>query len=87
MKLYSNSFGNFYSQTALVIADLANVQVSLEILNKEQQNDKDFKSKNINGKFPLLELESGEVIFESTAIANHFARAAPASGLLGNSAF
>jgi len=87
MKLYSNSISNFFVTSALVVADLANVQVSLEVLSKEQQNDKDFKAKNINGKFPLLELESGETIFESSAIANHFARAAPASGLLGQSVF
>lgn len=87
MKLYSNNIGNFFAQTALVVADLANQQVNVEVLNKEQQNDKDFKAKNVNGKFPLLELESGELIFESSAIANHFARAAPASGLLGQSAF
>lgn len=87
MKLYSNNIGNFFAQTALVVADLANQQVNVEVLSKEQQNDKDFKAKNVNGKFPLLELESGELIFESSAIANHFARAAPASGLLGQSAF
>ena len=87
MKLYSNGVGNFFAQTALVVADLANVQVSLEVLSKEQQADKEFKAKNINGKFPLLELESGELIFESSAIANHFARAASASGLLGQSPF
>ena len=36
MKLYSNSIGNFFAQTAMVVADLANVQVSLEVLSKEQ---------------------------------------------------
>jgi glutathione S-transferase len=87
MKLYSNNVGNFFAQTALIVADLANAQVSVEVLSKEQQADKDFKAKNINGKFPLLELESGELIFESSAIANHFARSAPASGLMGQSAF
>lgn len=87
MKLYSNNPGNFFAQTALVAADLANVHVTQVVLNKEQQNEKEFKAKNVNGKFPLLELESGELIFESAAIANHFARAAPASGLLGQSAF
>jgi len=87
MKLYSNNVGNFFAQTALVVADLANVNVTVEVLSKEQQNDKDFKAKNINGKFPLLELESGERIFESSAIAMHFARAAPASGLMGQSPF
>ena len=87
MKLYSNNVGNIFVQSALVAADFANVQVSLEVLSAEQQADKDFKAKNINGKFPLLELESGEQIFESAAIAMHFARAAPASGLMGQSPF
>jgi glutathione S-transferase/translation elongation factor EF-1beta len=87
MKLYSNNVGNFFAQTALVAADLANAQVSVEVLSKEQQNDKEFKAKNVNGKFPLLELESGELIFESAAIANHFARSAPASGLMGQTPF
>jgi glutathione S-transferase/translation elongation factor EF-1beta len=87
MKLYSNGVGNVYAQSALVAADLANVQVELVVLNKEQQADKDFKAKNVNGKFPLLELESGELIFESSAIACHFARAATDSGLFGQSVF
>jgi len=87
MKLYSNGVGNVFAQSALVAADLANVQVELVVLNKEQQADKDFKAKNVNGKFPLLELESGELIFESSAIASHFARSAPASGLFGQSVF
>lgn len=87
MQLYSNNVGNFYAQCALVVADLANVHVTLNVLTKEQQNEKEFKAKNVNGKFPLLELESGEHIWESSAISMHFARAAPASGLMGQSPF
>jgi len=49
--------------------------------------DKAFAAKNVAGKFPVLELPSGEMVFESGTISKHFARCAPASGLLGQSVF
>lgn len=36
---------------------------------------------------PFLETDEGDVIFEYAAIAAHFARCAPNSGLLGQSLF
>ena len=82
-KIYTNSVGNLFTQSALVAADLAGVPVQVVVLDKAQQNEKDFRAKNLTGVFPLLELADGTLIFESAAIASHFARHAPSSGLLG----
>jgi len=56
-------------------------------MNKEEREAPEFKNKNVNGKYPLLELESGELICEASAVANHLAREAPASGLMGKTPF
>jgi glutathione S-transferase/translation elongation factor EF-1beta len=87
MKLYSNGPGNVFAQTALIAADLANQAVTVEYKDKAAANEKTFKAKNTTGKFPLLELESGDLLWESGAIALHFARCAPKSGLLGQTPF
>ena len=83
MKLYLNTPANFFAQTSLVCADLAGVPVTLEYKDKAAANEKEFKEKHLTGKFPLLETPEGELIFESTAIASHFIRHAPNSGLYG----
>ena len=87
MKLYSNGPGNLFAQTALVAADLANQNVEVIYMSEEQRKDKAWAAKHTTGKFPVLELDSGEMIFESGTIAKYFAKCAPASGLLGQSAF
>jgi elongation factor 1-gamma len=86
-KLYSNGVGNIFAQTTLIAADLANQQVEVVYMDEAAIKDKAFAAKNVTGKFPLLELASGDLIWESGTIAKHFARCAPASGLLGQSAF
>ena len=83
MKLYSNSPANVFVQMAMVAADMACLNVEVVVLDKAAQNAKDFKAKHLNGKFPVLELDSGEMIFESTAITRFFASHAPNSGLFG----
>ena len=85
MKLYSNGPGNIFAQTALVAADLAGQKVEVVFKDAAAANEKEFKAKNVTGKFPMLELESGELIFESGAIAQHFAR--QGAGLYGQTPF
>ena len=87
MKIYSNGPGSPFTQTALVAADLAGQNVEVVYMSEEQRKDKAWAQKHVTGKFPVLELDSGEMIFESATIATHFAKCAPASGLLGQSAF
>ena len=55
--------------------------------NSEEYKKGDFAKKHATGKFPVLELDNGEMLFESVAIAMYFARQAPAAGLLGQSPF
>ena len=86
-KVYVNSPANIFAAWALAVADLAGVPVQVVVLDKAQQNEKDFKAKNPTGLFPLLETADGTILFESAAIAAHFARHAPTSGLLGQTPF
>ena len=86
-KLYSNGVGNVFAQTALIAADLANQQVEVVYMSEEDRKNKDWAAKHLTGKFPVLETDTGDMLWESGAIARHFARQAPASGLLGQSAF
>jgi glutathione S-transferase len=86
MKLYTNNHGNLFAQIALVAADLSATNVEVCIIDKQAEDYKEFAKKHATGKFPLLELDSGELLFESSAIALHFARESK-SGLLGSSPF
>ena len=88
MKLYSNGLGNPFALTALVTADLVDVKVDVVYkTTKEWQEDADMKAKNLTMRFPLLELDGGELVWESSAIAAHLARCVPDSGLFGQSAY
>lgn len=88
MKLYSNSLGNPFALTALVTADFVDVKVDVVYkTNEEWQADPDMKAKNLTMKFPLLELDDGELVWESAAISAHLARCVPDSGLFGQSAW
>jgi elongation factor 1-gamma len=88
MKLYSNGLGNPFALTALVTADLVDVKVEVAYkTTAEWQADADMKAKNLTMRFPLLELDGGELVWESSAIAAHLARCVPDSGLFGQSAF
>ena len=74
MKIYGDSkSGNCY-KLKLVCANLGldYTWVELDILKKETQTS-DFLSKNPNGKIPIIELSSGEVLTESNAILNYIA--------------
>ena len=85
--LYTNGPGNIFSQTCLIAADLANVQVEVVFKDKAAANEKEFKAKNLTGKFPLYEAADGSLLSESTAIAAHFARSASTGGLFGQTPF
>ena len=56
-------------------------------MTPEEIKDADFKKKNINGKFPLLELADGKTLSESVAIAKYIARVNAGSKLLGKDEF
>jgi glutathione S-transferase len=84
MKIYSNGPGNLFTQSTLIAADFAKQNPEVVILGPAELNAKEFKAKNLTGKTPLLELESGDLVFESSAICQHFGRI---SGLNGKSVF
>jgi len=86
MTLYSNGPGNYLAQFAMVAAELAGLDVKHVMkTNDEWKADADMKKKNVTMKYPLLELADGRCIFESSAIASHFAR--QGEGLFGKSPF
>lgn len=75
MKVYTNNPGNYLAQYALVTAELAGLDVEVIMkTNDEWKADKEMQKKNLTMRYPLLELADGRCIFESSAIASHFAR-------------
>lgn len=86
MKIYTNYPANFFTQAAMVVADMARVPVQMVVVSAEEQQAADFKQKKLM-KFPFLETPDGEIICETAAIATYFCRCAPASGLYGQSPF
>jgi len=84
-KIYSNGPANIYVQIATASAELAGQQVELVYLTPEQIAEPAFQQKKQHLGFPILELESGEIIGESSAIAAHFARLG--NGTYGANAF
>lgn len=65
--------GNCYKvQLLMNYLDIEHQWVEVDILSGETQSEA-FLAKNPNGKIPLLELPSGEYLWESNAILNYLA--------------
>ena len=64
-------------------AEINGKQVEVEVVSDETKNSKEFKAKNLTGKFPLLETPEGN-LSESIAIAKYLAAGHPT--LLGTNA-
>ena len=64
-----------------VVAKLANKKLDSAVLDAKTRNDKDWRAKNLFGKWPVLETKEG-VICESMAIAKYLA--AGHASLLGS---
>ena len=85
LRLYDNlDSGNAY-KVRLVLAhlDLPHERIELDTDSGETRTQ-EYLAKNPNGKVPALELESGEVLWESNAIIFYLAegtRLVPASAL------
>jgi len=63
---------------------------NLEVVHvdiEEARKDKDLAKRHPSMVFPYLETSSGDIIFETTAIACHLARLNPNSGLAGKGVF
>jgi glutathione S-transferase len=54
---------------------------------EDAKKDKDLAKRHPSMSFPYLETSSGDIIFETTAIACHLARLNPNSGLAGSNPF
>jgi len=70
----------------LIAASVAGLDVEVVTKTTEEwKADKEMQAKNLTGRFPFLERSDGKCIFESAAIAAHFAR--QGDGLFGKSSF
>ena len=86
-KLYTNRLDHFFFYTPRITAAFVNANVEVVVVNQEQQDSADFKAKKAHGKFPMLELEDGTIIFESNAIAAYLARSTGNQAFLGSTPF
>ncbi len=88
MKLYTNRPDHFFFFTAKIVAEMTGAPVESVVVSQEVQDSAEFKAKKAHGKFPMLELADGSVLFESAAIAQFIAvEAGQSDNLLGTSAF
>lgn len=89
MKLYTN--GPFHQLTWLsqMVAEFTQQKdFELVIVSPEMNDSAEFKAKRAHGKFPMLELDDGSMVYESLAIAQYMARRSASHGpaLLGRCA-
>jgi glutathione S-transferase len=82
MKLYTNSIANLPSWFPMIVAEMTQGNVETVIVSQEQQDTAEFKAKRCHGKFPMLEIEDGRMLYESAAIAEYIARNSAHSGAL-----
>lgn len=76
MKLYINYPFNYYSFVGRIAAVLNDKQVEVIVASEELKASKEFKAKNLTGKYPFLETEEGN-LSESIAIAKYIAHGHP----------
>jgi len=75
MKLYTNKLDHFFYYTPKIVAEMTQAKVQTVVVSEEEQKAEDFKAKRGgHGKFPMLELADGSMIYESLAIAEYIAR-------------
>jgi len=89
MKLYTNGPTHSLTFLAKIAAEYCQLtDVEVVIVSKEQQETEEFKAKRQHGKFPMLELDDGSMVYESMAIAQYIARRSATHGpaLLGKDA-
>jgi glutathione S-transferase/translation elongation factor EF-1beta len=90
MKLYCNGLTHQLTHASRAVVEFSQQKdVELVIVTEEMNNSEEFKAKRAHGKFPMLELDDGTMIFESYAIVQHLARrsASHAGTLMGYDAF
>jgi len=88
MKIYTNKPDHFFYFTAQILVNLTSAPVTTVVVSQDLLNSAEFKAKKKHGKFPILELADGSMIFESAAIAEYLARTSSKSEeLCGKTAF
>ena len=89
MKLYTNGPAHILYYTPAMIAQLTQAKVETVIVSAEEQETAEFKAKRgTHGKFPMLELADGSMIYESVAIGEYIARSSGhGAELLGRTPF
>lgn len=71
---YTNYPDNLFYQICAIVVRATNEPVETVVVSKDMADSEDFKKKKGTGKFPMLELNNGDVLFESAAIAEYLAR-------------
>jgi len=89
MKLYTNRYDHLLYQMCATVRELTQQNdIVTEVVSQEVQDSEAFKAKRQHGKFPMLELADGTMVYESNAIAQYIARRSGHAGqLCGYNAF
>jgi len=85
--LYVQKANHEFLYLIKMVADFTSTPYKVIVVSAELAADADFKKKKAHANFPILETAEGKMIFESAAIASHFAREAGCTDLFGRSAF
>jgi len=73
MKLYTNKLDHYLYFTPKVVVEITQANVQTVVVSDEEQKAPEFLAKRAHGKFPMLELADGSMIYESVAIAEYLA--------------
>ena len=65
MKLYTNKLDHFLYYNPKIVVELTQANVETIVVSQETQDSDAFKAKRQHGKFPMLELADGSMIYES----------------------
>ena len=76
MRLYSNTFGPGPRRVGLFLS-MKGIEIEKILMPAYGERSAEFLEKNPGGKIPVLELDSGECIFESQAIIQYLEGAFP----------
>ena len=88
-KLYTTSkICNGHADLCMIIAKASKVNLEEIVVQKDSEKEKELKAKCVTGfSLPMLELEDGTTLTQTTAICEYLAETGSVASLLGTNEF